>query len=193
MPPLRVVREWQTLGQRSYGCPIPGSVEGQVGHRGLEQAAVPGGVPGCGRGWSWMSFKVPSGQAIPCPWDSVRGGCCMRKGPAPQAGLTAPPLPRAAGPCVKAGSRTTAPGVPRAGEPRADWLRRRARPGREAELHPVAAAAAERLWCECEGPRSGLEGVRELSERGWDTADPLGSGSWGRALPRCWRVAECGG
>uniref|UniRef100_A0A8B9IZ95 Serpin domain-containing protein n=1 Tax=Amazona collaria TaxID=241587 RepID=A0A8B9IZ95_9PSIT len=46
--------------QRSCGCPIPGSVQGQVGHRGLEHPAPVGGVPAHGRGWSWRSFKAPS-------------------------------------------------------------------------------------------------------------------------------------
>ena len=46
--------------QRSCGCPIPGRVQGQVGHRGLEQPALGEGVPAHGRGWNWMSFKVPS-------------------------------------------------------------------------------------------------------------------------------------
>ena len=36
--------------QRSCGCPIAGSVQGQVGHRGLEQAALVKGVPARGRG-----------------------------------------------------------------------------------------------------------------------------------------------
>uniref|UniRef100_A0A672V587 Promyelocytic leukemia n=1 Tax=Strigops habroptila TaxID=2489341 RepID=A0A672V587_STRHB len=36
--------------QRSCGCPIPGSVQGQVGHRGLEQPALVEGVPARGRG-----------------------------------------------------------------------------------------------------------------------------------------------
>ena len=35
--------------QRSCGCPIPGSVQGQVG-QGLEQLDLEEGVPACGRG-----------------------------------------------------------------------------------------------------------------------------------------------
>ena len=38
------------VAQRSCGCPIPGSVQGQVGHRGLEQAVLVEGVPARGRG-----------------------------------------------------------------------------------------------------------------------------------------------
>uniref|UniRef100_A0A8B9IRG7 Uncharacterized protein n=1 Tax=Amazona collaria TaxID=241587 RepID=A0A8B9IRG7_9PSIT len=45
---------------RSCGCPIRGSVQGQVGHRGLEPPAPVEGVPARGRGWSWRSFKFPS-------------------------------------------------------------------------------------------------------------------------------------
>ena len=51
--------------QRSCGCPIPGSVQDQVGHRGLEQPALVGGVPARGRGWNWVSFKVPSNSDHP--------------------------------------------------------------------------------------------------------------------------------
>ena len=35
---------------RSCGCPIPGSVQDQVGHRGLEKPALVEGVPAHGRG-----------------------------------------------------------------------------------------------------------------------------------------------
>jgi len=37
------------LVQRSYGCPLPGSVQGQVG-RGFEQRGLVAGVPAHGRG-----------------------------------------------------------------------------------------------------------------------------------------------
>jgi len=48
------------VAQRSCGCPLPGSVQGQVGwsseHPGLVE-----GVPAHGRGvWNQMIFKVPS-------------------------------------------------------------------------------------------------------------------------------------
>ena len=36
--------------QRSCGCPIPGSVQGQAGHKALEQAAPVEGVLVSGRG-----------------------------------------------------------------------------------------------------------------------------------------------
>uniref|UniRef100_A0A8B9J095 RAB11 family interacting protein 5 n=1 Tax=Amazona collaria TaxID=241587 RepID=A0A8B9J095_9PSIT len=44
--------------QRSCGCPIPGSVQGQVGHRGLEHPAL--WKVSLELDWSWRSFKVPS-------------------------------------------------------------------------------------------------------------------------------------
>ena len=47
--------------QRSCGYPwIPGSVQGQVGHWGLEQLGIVERVLTHGRGWDEMSFKIPS-------------------------------------------------------------------------------------------------------------------------------------
>ncbi|NXK80953.1 TBC20 protein, partial [Amazona guildingii] len=55
--------------QRSCGCPIPGSVQGQVGHRGLEQPAL---VAGVGAGWAlrtaastFKDFELASVQQRP--------------------------------------------------------------------------------------------------------------------------------
>ena len=45
------------VAQRSCGCPIPGSVQGQVG-RGLEQPGLVEGVPACGL--ELDDVKVPS-------------------------------------------------------------------------------------------------------------------------------------
>ena len=50
------------IEQRSCGCPIPGTVQARVGHRGLEQAALVEGVPARGRGCSWVSLKLLSPQ-----------------------------------------------------------------------------------------------------------------------------------
>jgi len=48
------------IAQRSCGCPLPGSVQGQSGW-GFEQPALVEGVPAHGRGgWNWTIFKVPS-------------------------------------------------------------------------------------------------------------------------------------
>lgn len=59
---------WQGTGtgsQRSCGCPIPGSVQGQVGWGGSEQSDLVEGTSAHGRGvrarWSWRSFPT---QAI---------------------------------------------------------------------------------------------------------------------------------
>ena len=56
------------VAQRSCGCPTPGSVQGQLG-RGLEQPGLVEGVPACGRGWNWVSFKDRSlrfwGSGVP--------------------------------------------------------------------------------------------------------------------------------
>lgn len=46
--PVRVVRPWNRLSRETY-CPIPGSVEGQVG-QSLEEAGLVKSVPACGRG-----------------------------------------------------------------------------------------------------------------------------------------------
>ena len=47
------------VAQRSCGCPLPGSVQGQVG-RGIEQPGLEKEVPAHGRGgWKQMIFKVP--------------------------------------------------------------------------------------------------------------------------------------
>ncbi|NXD74484.1 AL3B1 dehydrogenase, partial [Eolophus roseicapillus] len=55
-----------TRGWRSRGAAgVQGvDVVPQVGNRGLEQAALVEGVPARGRGWDWMSFKVPSTQTL---------------------------------------------------------------------------------------------------------------------------------
>ena len=57
---VRVVRHWNRL-PRSCGCPIPGSVQGQVG-RGFEQPGLVEGVPAHGRGvgtrWSLRSLPT---------------------------------------------------------------------------------------------------------------------------------------
>ncbi|KAK4816011.1 hypothetical protein QYF61_011001, partial [Mycteria americana] len=48
---MRVVRHWNSLpvAQRSCGCPIPGSVQGQAGW-GFEQLGLVEGIPAHGRG-----------------------------------------------------------------------------------------------------------------------------------------------
>jgi len=46
---LRVVRHWEQVAQRSCGCSLPSSVQGQVG-RGFEQPGLVKGVPAHGRG-----------------------------------------------------------------------------------------------------------------------------------------------
>jgi len=46
------------VAQRSCGCPLPGSIQGQVGW-GSEQPGLVEGVPAQG-GWNQMIFKVPS-------------------------------------------------------------------------------------------------------------------------------------
>uniref|UniRef100_A0A8B9FYP6 Phospholipid-transporting ATPase n=1 Tax=Amazona collaria TaxID=241587 RepID=A0A8B9FYP6_9PSIT len=53
LPPICDGAEALAQGaQRSCGCPIPGSAQGQVGHRGLEHPAPVEGVPAHGSGWS---------------------------------------------------------------------------------------------------------------------------------------------
>ena len=48
---MRVVRNWNRLdNQRGCGCPLPGTVQGQVG-RGFEQLGLVEGVPAHGRGF----------------------------------------------------------------------------------------------------------------------------------------------
>ena len=50
----------EQVAQRSCGCSLAGSVQGQVG-RGFEHPGLVKGVPSHGRGgWDWMIFKVPS-------------------------------------------------------------------------------------------------------------------------------------
>jgi len=47
---MRVVRHWPRLPrERSCGCPLPGSVQGQVGW-GFQQPGPVEGVPAHGRG-----------------------------------------------------------------------------------------------------------------------------------------------
>ena len=46
---VRVVRHWNRLPRWGGGCPLPGSVQGQVG-RGFEQPGLVEGVPAHGRG-----------------------------------------------------------------------------------------------------------------------------------------------
>lgn len=45
--------------QRSCGCTILGNVQGQAGGP-LDQTGLVESVSAHGRGWDWMSFKVPS-------------------------------------------------------------------------------------------------------------------------------------
>ena len=45
------------VAQRSCGCPIPGSVQGQVG-RGLEQPGLVEGVPAHGRGLELAELPI---------------------------------------------------------------------------------------------------------------------------------------
>ena len=54
------------VAQRSCGCPLPGSVQGQVGQH-FEQPGLVAGVPAHSQGgWNWISsldvFKVPSNR-----------------------------------------------------------------------------------------------------------------------------------
>ena len=177
--------------QRSCGCPIPGSVQGQVGHRALEQAALVEGVPACGRGWSWMSFKVPSAEAIPCLWDSMRGGCSMRNGPAPQGGPAAPPLlPRSAGLPMCWCQDYSSNRAPRGG------ATRRLGAG-EAGQGMGGVCTQQWRWQSRSGVRvrgcgAGLGVGAEPWEWGWGCADPRGSGQWGWVLPGCWGVRGAG-
>jgi len=46
---VRVVRHWNKAAQRSCNCPLPGSVQGQVGW-GFELPGLVKGVPAHGRG-----------------------------------------------------------------------------------------------------------------------------------------------
>jgi len=46
---MRLVRHWNRLSQRSCGCPLPGSVQGQAGWD-FEQPGLVEGVPAHGRG-----------------------------------------------------------------------------------------------------------------------------------------------
>lgn len=43
--------------QSSYGCPISGSIQGQLGWD-LERPSLVEDVPACGRRWNGMGFKV---------------------------------------------------------------------------------------------------------------------------------------
>lgn len=50
----------QQVAQRGYGCPIPGSVEGQL-RWDPKQPHLPSGIPAHGRGhWNYRVFKGPS-------------------------------------------------------------------------------------------------------------------------------------
>ena len=55
---MRVGKALAQVAQRSCGCPIPGSVPGQVGW-GLEHPGLVESVPAAGDG-SWMLFQILS-------------------------------------------------------------------------------------------------------------------------------------
>ena len=126
------------------------------------------------------------------PQERWHGGGSLRARPHGSAGLQAlrlrtqgsrpgrarPAPPRQAAPCLSAGARTTAPGVPRGGEPRADWLRQR--------------QSGSGVRVRVSGRGAGPGGAAGPGKRGWGCADPRGSGQWGRALPGCWGVRVVG-
>lgn len=47
-----------TMRMKSCGSPVPRGVQGQA-EQGLEQPGLREGVPGHGRGWNGMSFRIP--------------------------------------------------------------------------------------------------------------------------------------
>ena len=58
--PVRLLRHWHRVPREAVAAPSPGSVQGQVGQRGLKQPALVESVPAHGWGWNWRSFQVPS-------------------------------------------------------------------------------------------------------------------------------------
>uniref|UniRef100_A0A8B9GFA3 Large ribosomal subunit protein bL33m n=1 Tax=Amazona collaria TaxID=241587 RepID=A0A8B9GFA3_9PSIT len=107
--------------QGSCGCPIPGSVQAQIGHRGLEQPAPVEGVLARGTGWNWSlpTRTILRGWTPICRWRQAaalppaevcgpvstghgpaarpqrRGSCPARGGrPAPQALPPVTPAPK---------------------------------------------------------------------------------------------------
>jgi len=55
---MRVVRPWPRLPREAVVCPLPGSVQGQVG-RGFEQRGLVEDVPAYGRGLGTRCYEVP--------------------------------------------------------------------------------------------------------------------------------------
>lgn len=52
---------------RSWGCPIPGSAQGQAGWGlGFGQPGLMEGVPAHGRGWNWVVVKGPFQPKLFC-------------------------------------------------------------------------------------------------------------------------------
>ena len=63
----------EVVAQRSCGCPLPGSVPGELG-QGFEQVGLVEGVPACGKGHDLNDRQGPFQRKLFCDFTIPRNG-----------------------------------------------------------------------------------------------------------------------